>query len=211
MAGVQRTVDLSKFSFDAQWSGFSFDRSLPNGERSANGTAGYFDLGAGINYAIYPSELVYIKFGTAFAHINNPKESFYGQSNVVGMRGTGYIDVLARVGDRVVVNPSLYFTEQSGANEFVYGTLVSFLMGDNNTTGGSFITGIYNRWNDAVIGTFGYEWRDIRFMASYDYTISQLSPYNNHYGALEFGIRYQGSYGAGASRRELRSLNCPRF
>ena len=79
VASVQRSVDLSKFTFDSQWSGFSFDRKLPNNERNAAAKAGYLDIGAGINYAIYPNELVYIKFGVAMAHINSPKASFYGQ------------------------------------------------------------------------------------------------------------------------------------
>ena len=208
-AAVERSVDFGKLTFDTQWDGFVFNNTLPNGEKGTLSKANYTDVGAGINYAIFPNELVYIKIGASMAHINQPKESFYGQENKLGMRPTGYIDMLARIGQRVIINPSVYYTTQKSASEIMYGSLVSINVGGVEADG-SLIIGAYHRWNEAIVGTFGYDWNGLRVMASYDYTMSQLGDYINHNGALELGLRWQGSY-KDNSARDRRAYNCPRF
>ncbi len=209
-ASVTRSVDFSKLTFDAQWDGYVFNSTLSNGETGYLSKAKYADLSAGLNFAVFPSEMVYLKIGAAVAHINQPKESFYSQENILGMRPTGYIDLLARVGGRVVINPAVYYTRQKDASELLAGTLVTILLG-NDATDGNLIVGAYDRWNDAVIMTFGYEWHGLRAMVSYDYTTSSLGPYVNRKGALEFGLRFQSNYADNSRRNLRRAYTCPRF
>lgn len=209
-ATVERSVDFSKLTFGMQWDGFVFNNTLPNGEKGTISKVNYMDVGAGINYAIFPSELVYIKLGASVAHINQPRESFFdGQENTLGMRPTGYMDMLARVGGRVVINPSAYYTRQKGASQLMFGSLVNIFMGGEDSDG-SLVLGGYHRLNEAVIAAFGYDWNGLRVMASYDYTISGLGKYINRNGALELGVRWQGSY-PDQSMRDRRGYNCPRF
>jgi type IX secretion system PorP/SprF family membrane protein len=209
-ASVTRSVDFSKLTFDTQWDGYLFNSTLPNGEQGTLAKASYADISTGINYAIFPNEFVYIKLGVGLAHVNAPNESFYsGQANPLGMRQTAYADLLARVGSRVIVNPAIYYTNQKKASELVGGMLVSILMGDDNSSG-SLVFGGHVRTGDAVIGSFGYDWNGLRVMASYDFTVSSMGNYNNHNGALELGLRWQGNYPDGQSR-ERKAYNCPRF
>ena len=208
-ASVERSVDFSKLIFDAQWDGFSFDSNLPNKEKGAISKSKYTDISAGINYAIFPTELVYIKIGAGLAHINQPKESFFDRDNQLGMRPTATADVLARVTNRLIVNPSAYYTMQKGASELMYGTLFIENLGPASATS-RVIIGAYHRWNDAIVGAFGFEWSDLRVMASYDYTISGLGQYINHSGALEIGLRWQGDY-KNRDAQARRMYNCPRF
>jgi type IX secretion system PorP/SprF family membrane protein len=208
-ATVERSVDFSQLTFDTQWDGFVFNNTLPNGEKGAMSKANYTDFGAGVNYAIFPSELVYIKLGASVAHLNQPKESFYSQENRVGMRPTGYVDVLARVGTKVIINPSAYYTRQKSASQLMYGSLVSIFMGADDKSG-NLVLGAYHRWNESFVAAFGYDWNGLRVMASYDYTMSELGKYNNHNGAMEIGVRWNGSY-PDHSARDRRSYNCPRF
>jgi hypothetical protein len=49
----------------------------------------------------------------------------------------------------------------------------------------------------------------VEFTASYDVTMSSLSPYNASYGALEFSIIYQGQYSRNKGIKS--SYTCPRF
>jgi type IX secretion system PorP/SprF family membrane protein len=209
VASVQRTVDFSKFTWDAQWDGFAFDSKAPNNERNTISKTSYMDLSAGLNYAIYPTELLYIKIGAGVAHINQPKETFLGNANTIGMRPSANVDVLARVADRVILNPSVYYTSQKSASEIMYGTLATINLGGEVSTS-SLIVGAYHRWNDAIVGVFGYEWAGLRVMASYDYTISHLGQYINHNGAAEIGLVWQGKFkDANADRR--KAYGCPRF
>jgi len=207
---TQRSVDFSKLTFDTQWDGFTFNPTLFNGEKNYLAKTSYFDVGAGINYAYFPNENVYIKVGGGVANINQPKESFYGASNQVGMRFTGNIDVLFKASDKFIVNPSVYYTTQTGASELVGGTLLKiYITGeDQNVT--DFIIGGYYRLNESAIGAAGFQWGGLQFLCSYDATISSLAPYNGGNGAIEFSLIYQGLYKAFASGGR-RTYNCPRF
>lgn len=210
VASVQRTVDFSKFTWDAQWDGFNFDTRMPTNEKTSISKTRYTDLTAGLNYALYPNENLYIKAGVGLAHLNRPTETFFGNANQIGFRPTANVDVLARIGDRLIVNPSAYYTSEKSAMELLYGCLVMANVGDLGSSSGNLLMGLYNRWNDAVVVAFGYEWSGLRLMASYDYTISYLGQYINHNGAAEIGIVWQGKYhDANADRR--RPYMCPRF
>jgi type IX secretion system PorP/SprF family membrane protein len=208
-ASVQRSVDFNKLTWDSQWEGFNFNTALASGETGNVSKTSYTDITAGINYAIFPSELMYVKIGVGLAHINKPKESFYGQTNQLGMRPTGNVDVLARVGTNLIINPSAYYTSQKGASEFMYGSLFIVNVGGESARS-RLVLGVYHRWNDAIVGVFGYEWSNLRVMTSYDYTMSELGDYTNHNGALEFGLQWQGTY-RNEDAMVRRAYNCPRF
>lgn len=209
VASVQRSVDFNKFTWDAQWDGFAFDHNLSSNEKNQVAKANYVDISAGLNYAIYPSELLYIKIGAGLAHINQPKETFFGNANTIGMRPSGNIDVLARVGHRLIINPSAFYTTQKGASEMVYGSLFIVNLG-NETATSNLVLGAYHRWNDALVGAFGYEWSGLRVMASYDYTISTLGQYINHNGAAEIALIWHGKY-PDKGREARKAWGCPRF
>ena len=208
-ASVERTLDFNKLTWDSQWDGFNFDNTLANGEEGNLSKTKYMDVTAGINYAIFPTELVYIKIGVGVAHVNQPKESFFGYSNQLGMRPTANVDVLARVGNNVIINPSAYYSNQKSASEIMYGTLFIINVGGESAKS-RIVLGAYHRWNDAVVGVFGYEWGNLRVMTSYDYTISGLGDYINHNGALEFGLRWDGLF-KNEDAMHRRAYNCPRF
>lgn len=210
VASVQRMVDFTKFTWDAQWDGFNFDTRMPSNERTSISKTRYTDISAGVNYAIYPNENLYVKIGAGLAHVNRPTETFFGNANQIGMRPTGNVDVLARVSDNLIINPSAYYTREKSASELLYGCLVIANVGGSGSTAGNLLAGLYNRWNDAVVVAIGYEWSGLRVMASYDYTISYLGQYINHNGAAELGLVWQGVYkDEGAQRR--RAWMCPRF
>jgi hypothetical protein len=71
------------------------------------------------------------------------------------------------------------------------------------------IGGLYYRHGDAAIPMIGYQWKNIRFMFSYDATTSALRNYNNMRGATEFNLLYSGFY-SGYSGDRKQTL-CPSF
>ncbi len=208
-AYVQRSVDFSKLTFNDQWDGMLFNTTMAAHEQPGQVKTNYIDVSAGLNYALFPNEAVYIKIGAGVSHINQPKESFYGMVNQMGIRPTGNVDALLRLSNSVTLNPSVYYTNEKVASELVYGTLFSINVGGNLRNGQSVILGAYHRYGDAVIATVGLDWAGFRTMFSYDVTASKLSPYNGSNGAFEMGIRWQGSYGASSNDRKV--YNCPRF
>lgn len=210
-ATVTRSVDYSKLTFDQQWDGFAFNGTLPNGEKAGMIKTKYLDVGAGINLAVFPNEAVYLKFGAGMAHINTPKESFYGMIHDIGMRPTGNIDAQFKMQGGFILNPSLYYTSQKGGSELVFGSLYDIFLtgGDDDGIATRLILGTYYRWNDAAIGVVGLDWNGFRVMTSYDVTVSKLSAYNRSQGAFELSVQWQGRYGNTSNNRG--AWGCPRF
>ena len=213
---VSRSVNYDLLTFNNQWDGFTFNSSMTSGEKFGIIKAQYYSAGAGLNFAWFPNEAVYIKMGGSVANINQPTESFYANQNQVKMREIGNLDMFFQVSPSFVINPSGFFATQSAATEIVAGTLTrtnlggSYLsgMGDGMTT--QLILGAFYRVGDAVIGVVGFQYASVQFMANYDLTLSSLAPYNSSYGALEFSLVYQGLYGKNKSRIK-KTLGCPRF
>lgn len=208
-AFVQRSVNFGKLTFDTQWDGFTFNPQSANGETYSFQKTSYADITAGINYAWFPNENVYIKLGAGLLHVNRPKESFYNQDNKLGMRPTGNLDMLFKVSDSWIADISAYYTYQKGASELVYGTTFTYNVSPKEKIPNIFILGVYHRMNDAIIPVLGFEWNKIRVTASMDVPVSGISTATGANGAFELSLVYQGLYGSGSVNRS--SYNCPRF
>jgi type IX secretion system PorP/SprF family membrane protein len=206
---VQRTVNYNKLTYDSQWDGFTFNRSMANFEDANVGRSSYTDVGAGVNYSYFSSENLMITVGAGVTHLNRPQESFYGQTNQISIRPTISGEMVMRLNPAVIISPSIYYTQQRGASELIYGTLLDFDLSTNyEDLGTSLILGGFHRWNESIVIAAGIRFSDVRIIASYDYTLSTLSPVNKGRGALEFGLMYQGVY----NREDKgRSVRCPRF
>jgi type IX secretion system PorP/SprF family membrane protein len=212
-ASISRSVNYDLLTYDAQWDGFAFNSGLPTGEKKGIIRAGYYTVGAGINFSWFPNENLYVKLGGGAFNINNPVETFYsGGKNTVALRPSGTLDILLRTGEVLILNPSLYYTQQRGAQELVAGTLVRTIL-SSSAKGGTpveLILGGFYRIADAAIGAAGVQVGPVQFMASYDLTLSSLAPYNSSYGAMEFSLIYQDNYGKN-KQNARRSYTCPRF
>lgn len=211
----QRNVNYNKLSFNDQWDGFKFNTlssDYPNNEFDGTVNTSYFDVGAGVNYAFFPNEFTYIKIGAGLAHLNQPEETFYGQSglsNTLGLRPTGNIDGLFRISESLTINPSIYYTSQKSSYELLFGSLAMVFVGDSRDNSTQLIFGGFYRWNEAAVVALGMQFNNMRVMASYDYTISSLRPDIKGNGGWELGLMYQGMYGNLYSGR--KTINCPRF
>ncbi len=207
---AQRSIDIGKLSFDVQWDGFKFNRDLVNGESSAIAKSAYMDMGAGVNYSYFPNEALYVKFGVGLMHINRPEESLLKNTdNRIGMRPTGMIDALIKLNSGWIANPSVYYTQQKGASEIMFGSQFSCNVSPSEQKPNSLYIGAYYRSGDAIIALAGFEWQQIRVVGTYDITVSGLSTANGGNGAFEVSISYQGIFGANSIDRNAYS--CPRF
>jgi hypothetical protein len=203
-------VDVSKLTFDVQWDEFSFNRNASNQETFPTQKTNFWDLSAGINYSYFNDDNLYVKVGLAGMHINQPLETFMGESNRKGFRPLGNLEIVYKASDGVQIVPSIYYTREKKASELVMGSLFNI-----NTGGGSgaisnqFVMGAFYRNKDAIIATAGYMFRNSKFMFSYDQTVSQMSQGNNGMGAFELSLIIQGDYKR--ANEKTRTYGCPRF
>lgn len=205
-----RSLDFNRLSYDLQWNGVQFDKRLPNQEPFKMEQTNYMDLGAGINYAVFPNEDLYAKFGVGVMHINRATETFYSSDNKIGYRPTFTGELIAKLNKQVIINPVLFASMQKKATEILFGSSISYNVDASAKYPSIFTVGAYYRWNDAFIAALGYEFSKVKLMLSYDMTTSQLNTGNSLHGALEFSVIYQGLYGKNSSRN-MGGFNCPRF
>ncbi len=208
---TNKRINIANFTFDNQWNGHFFDAYTPSGENFNANNITYFDLQAGLNYAWFPKDNIYLHGGFSIQHINRPQESFFNSSpnydNRIAQRYIFFLDGMFKVSDQVIITPAAYFSTQAKATEWMAGIHANYnLTGDGDQ---QLIAGLYMRVGNAVIPMIGYQWRNFRFMFSYDATTSALRNYTNVNGALEFALQYSGNYAT--FNGDKRQSMCPSF
>lgn len=205
---VSKRIDQTNLKFPDQFDGKFFDGTRPTDVQFTNLNIDYFDMQAGINYAYFPQENVYINAGYSVHHVNKPTESFFGDETKAGkldMRHIGFINAILKVTPRVIINPNVYFTTQTKAMEITGGINANYNLSEFGEQ--QLIFGLYYRYKDAFIPMAGLELKKISFTFSYDATASSLKDFNNYRGGAEISIIKKGFYPGNVDRQTI----CPSF
>jgi type IX secretion system PorP/SprF family membrane protein len=206
---ANKQINVTNLKFPDQYDGKFFDNHLPTGVVLAANNINYLDLQAGVNYAYFPNDKVYVNAGFSAMHVNRPRESFFDQTtgvdNRVSIRYTGFLNGSFMLNDQWIINPNIYFSEEAKASEIVGGVNAHYNLSGNVEN--ELIGGIYYRYKDAIIPMIGLVYKDYTFTFTYDATMSTLRNYNNTRGAFEFSLIKNGFF---AGRTDRQSL-CPDF
>lgn len=205
---ANKRIDQTNLKFPDQFDGKFFDNSLPTSVVLVNNNISYFDMQAGMNYAYFPTDDIYINAGYSIHHVNRPKESFFSDKSgdaIIPMRHIAFANAILKVNPKVIINPNIYFTTQAKAFNLVAGLNANYNLSELGQA--QLIAGVYYRYKDAVIPMIGLEISNVRFTFSYDATISSLKNYNNYRGASEFNLIKNGFYPDNVDRQSL----CPKF
>jgi type IX secretion system PorP/SprF family membrane protein len=167
---------------------------------------------AGMNYAYFPTDKMYVNTGFSVQHINHPHESFFDSNidsvdNRVPRRYIGFLNGSFMLNDQWIFNPNVYYTLQAKSSELVLGLNAHYnLSGDGQY---QLIGGLYYRHKDAIIPLIGLGYKDYVFSFTYDATMSTLKNYNATRGAFEFSLIRQGLFDSYNGNR--RETICPSF
>ena len=205
---ANKRIDASKLKFPDQFDGKFFDNTLPTAVALTNTNVSYLDVQAGMNYAYFPQENIYINAGYSIQHVNRPKETFFNDNTNNGripMRHIGFLNAMLKVDPRVIINPNVYYTNQAGASELVLGLNGNYNLSESGEK--QLVAGLYYRLGDAVVPMIGFELNNIRFTFSYDVTTSSLNKFNGYQGANEFSLLKKGFY----PNAGVRDVMCPHF
>lgn len=210
---AQKRLDPTKLSFPGSFYDKAtglFEAGIPADVQFSSFNTSYMDIQAGMNYAYFPTENIYVNGGFSIHHINRPKETFFtdnGFDNQIAPRYIGFANASIKLNSMVIVSPMAYYTNQAKASEWVIGANANYnLSGDGEM---QLLGGLYYRSADAFIPMLGFEWKGMKLNFSYDVTTSSLSAYNGGRGAYEFSLLYHGLFGEynGNKRQSL----CPKF
>ncbi len=209
---VNKRINLYDLKFPDQFDGKFFDHSLPTDVVLDRTSVSYFDMQAGVNYAYFPTDNIYINGGFSVHHLNRARESFFNTSNSgyddrISPRYIAFLNGSFKVNELVIVNPMAYYTRQAQSSELVGGAGIQYnLSGDGEY---QLLGGLFVRPGDAGIAMVGFSWKNVKLTFSYDATTSGLKNYNGGRGAYEFAIIQHGFYNEynGDRRQSL----CPTF
>lgn len=204
-----KRVDMTKLLFADQWNGKFFDSQIPTGEQITQSSVNYFDLQAGMNYAYFPNDNIYVNVGFSVQHINTPRETFFDGNNVIPRRYIGFLNASIKMSDKVILNPAAYYSRQAGAKELMIGANAAYNLSGDGVQ--QLFGGLYYRANDAAIFLVGYQIQQFKLMFNYDITTSNLAAANNRRGAYELGLVYTGLYQNLTFSHARRSTICPSF
>lgn len=204
---ANKRIDVTKLKFPDQFDGKFFDNPV-TAVNLVNTSVSYMDVQAGLNYAYFPQENVYINAGYSIHHVNRPKETFFNDNTNAGripMRHIGFLNALLKVNDRVIINPNAYFTTQAKATELVFGMNANYNLSEYGEK--QLIGGLYYRLGDAVAPMVGVQVNNLSITYSYDATLSSLNKFNSYRGASEISIVKKGLYPQHGDRQTM----CPSF
>jgi type IX secretion system PorP/SprF family membrane protein len=208
---ASKQINVTNLKFPDQFDGHFFDSHLPTSAVLDYSNINYLDIQAGLNYAYFPNENMYVNAGFSSFHLNRPRESFFsseqGVDNRIPMRHTAFINASFKLNDQWIINPNTYFSLQAKSYEWVVGGNAHYnLSGDGENI---LIGGVYYRNGDAIIPMIGLGYKDYTFTFTYDATMSTLRNYNNSRGAFEFSLIKQGAFDKYNGNR--RESICPSF
>lgn len=209
---ANKRINYTDLKFPDQFDGRFFDNTLPTSVIIDRPGINYFDFQAGLNYAFFPTDQLYVNGGLSVQHLNRPRESFFssdeaGIDNRISPRYTGFANASYKMSDMVIVNPMAYYSMQAKSHEMVIGGNLQYNLSGNGEQ--QLIGGLYYRAGDAIAPMIGFAWKNVRLMFTYDATMSSLKQFNNSRGAYEFALMNSGMYDQYNGSR--RQSFCPTF
>ena len=215
---VNKSVDYNKLVFDNQWTGTIFDPNEESFEIPKSQSLFYADFSAGGMITYFRGKSKYF-MGVAVSHLNQPNESFYEITNNLKRRFAWHGGVESRLTPRLYVKPEIMHTTEKDANEWIAGANFIMLYGEKGTI---LHYGLWYRFTQDIIPTFGYEKKRLKLMISYDVNISDLQAASSNRGGLEISLTYNYNYSNPREIRKLKrrqkvkklgdkAISCPKF
>lgn len=193
---AQRSVDISKLTFDNQFDGYQFNSNAPTNEFVDYQTFVFADVGAGVHYIHFLDKNTYAGGGLFVSHLNKPVVSMKNNDKVRLSRKLVLHGEARMYFQNTIFLPSLYFAMQGKHTEWIVGgrailNRVRFTAVENNILfRKNFLLGLYYRGKDALIVYSGLEFQNYNVGVSYDFNVSRLLPASNMRGGVEISAAY---------------------
>lgn len=211
---LNRSVDMSLMTFSSQYVNFAYNQGNPSGETSTFKGLHNYDVGAGVSLNssldLYSTMNYYI--GVAAYHLNNPNEIFDNN----GGFGKLPIKWQFNAGFHIPFNETFSFTAhanysvQTPYQEFIYGGLITWrALQVGLPSIFAFHFGILARYQDAIIPTFKFDYKNVTLGFSYDVNNSTLGSAVGGTSATEISLYVRGNYNHRKNPRD--GVMCPRF
>jgi type IX secretion system PorP/SprF family membrane protein len=190
----QRRIDVTKLTFEDQFTGNGFDANLPTGENALSNTKPFISANAGLIYN-YKSSITNFDFGVAAFHINKPKQTLLNDDHqYLANRYVVHSNFETFLNDQVVLNANGIYQYQSGASYFSIGGALGYSIPSASDEGSSrmITAGLWYWSNNAVIPYVGFTYGNFQVGMTYDVTISKLKEAPKRAHTFEVSLIFRG-------------------
>jgi len=188
----QKSINASTLTFANQYvktdGAGEFNTALSNGENLGNNGILNLDItGGAMYYYSNPTSMINPFGGITVYHINNPTESFLGQSNKLPVRMQVILGSRIAITPNISVMPKVFIQFQKEAFEMTYAAQGQFYLSEYDL----FILGGFTYRNkDAAILEIGAKYANFICRYSYDINTSTLTNVSNGRGGSEISLTY---------------------
>ncbi len=181
--------DYTKMTFDSQFDGLQYNRSLGTGE-SFNWTQyNYLDLnlGSAVQYVLKHRHR--FMYGLAFHHVTGPVISYQGNDiSKLDYKVSNYLSYNTPLGQKTELITEALFSLQGKNYEIIPHASLKYFMNkaDNLAISG----GMSFRARDAIVFRVGYFNKTLQAGMAYDINTSKFNAATNRRGAFELFVNY---------------------
>ena len=210
---VDKYIDRSKITTNAQFVGGAYNPSLPDGETFPTPSIHYWDgsVGMSFNMSFGDNQQNSMFVGAAYHHLNRPTNSFY--QNAQSELDPKFV---FSAGVKSIINEYSYFTIQAdhsmqgSAVETIGGVMYSYKLGEFTEQPKYVLNlGAFLRWKDAFIPVVKLDMLPLSIGISYDVNVSPLQTVSQGRGGVELSISYIGFVERDNSAKY--KMLCPHF
>ncbi len=208
---MQRSINLSKASWESQWTGTGFNQGISSGEPVTGSiNESNIDLGGGVAWYNSINDQVQLLAGASVLHANTPTVDILGSNESLRRKYVGHVSMAIYPDNSdVTFLPNLFVMFQ-GPNRIIdVGSEVEFMLWERTekTTHRNNLStslGAYYRLQDAIYFIGRVNYYDFSLGLSYDFTASKLNQANNGRGGVELVLSYRTRFsGPGYERQKL--------
>lgn len=170
---VQRSLDISKQTFDNQYVLGSYDAANPTNELTLGRSESHPDIGFGFMWFLNPSRSsskLNAFAGLSAFHLNKPNESLLQDNAPLPMRFAYQAGVKIFGSDKIDISPNFRLNIQNGNMEIATGVYLDYCFTNNV----KLVIGGWYRTHDATAFLVGIEHKNFTLGYSYDMVNSGL-------------------------------------
>lgn len=188
---VSKNINLSKLSFDNQFSDGAYNSAIASGENFNRTNLQFLDVSAGISFHQKINQRSNATLGFSYAHFLSQNTSFFSdKSTVLNPKIIAHATFVFNLTESFDLIPVVLYESQNKAKEIVAGTQARFIFENKSDKTRAFSLGAFMRLKDAFIVNAQLDYNHYRFGLSYDITTSALKNANNRLGGIELSIVY---------------------
>ena len=190
-----QSYDPALQNWQSDWTGNGYNGS--NGDpifinsTLSRSSYGALDINAGLHYQHVQRNKTRIYSGIALNHLSKQKINFTNKADKL------YAQLVVNVGADITtrrkdlkIQPQMMYFRNGPSNNMIFGIgcehiLESGSVVTNINKSKAFSYAAYYRWNDAVVATINYKFKNFKFGLAFDANVSRLNSATSGIGAVE--------------------------